>query len=82
MNFEQFSLDPRIVAGIKDAGYTIPTPIQHQAIPDVLQGRDVLGLAQTGTGKTAAFVLPMLQRFSKGPPRQVRGLIWRRCRNR
>ena len=75
MNFEQFSFDPRIVAGIKGAGYTTPTPIQQQAIPVVLQGRDVLGLAQTGTGKTAAFVLPMLQRLTKGPLRQVRVLI-------
>ena len=57
MNFEQFSFDPRIAAGIKTAGYTTPTPIQQQAIPVVLEGRDVLGLAQTGTGKTAAFAL-------------------------
>lgn len=75
MNFEQFSLDPRIHAGIKGAGYTTPTPIQQQAIPVVLQGRDVLGLAQTGTGKTAAFMLPILQRLTKGPLRQVRALI-------
>jgi ATP-dependent RNA helicase RhlE len=75
MNFEQFSLDPRIDAGVKAAGYTKPTPIQHQAIPVVLEGRDVLGLAQTGTGKTAAFLLPILQRLTKGPLRQVRALI-------
>ena len=75
MNFEQFSLDPRIEAGIKAAGYTTPTPIQQQAIPVVLEGRDVLGLAQTGTGKTAAFLLPILQRLTKGPRRQVRALI-------
>jgi ATP-dependent RNA helicase RhlE len=75
MNFEQFSLDPRIDAGIKAAGYTTPTPIQHQAIPVVLEGRDVLGLAQTGTGKTAAFLLPILQRLTKGPLRRVRALI-------
>ncbi|MBN1813369.1 MAG: DEAD/DEAH box helicase [Anaerolineae bacterium] len=75
MNFEQFSLDPRIGAGVKAAGYTTPTPIQHQAIPVVLDGRDVLGLAQTGTGKTAAFLLPILQRLTKGPLRQVRALI-------
>jgi len=75
VNFEQFSLDPRIHAGIKGAGYTTPTPIQQQAIPVVLQGRDVLGLAQTGTGKTAAFMLPILQRLTKGPLRQVRALI-------
>ena len=60
MNFDQFSLDPRINAGIAAAGYTIPTPIQQQAIPVVLEGRDVLGLAMTGTGKTAAFMLPIL----------------------
>ncbi len=75
MNFEQFSLDPRIDAGVKAAGYTTPTPIQHQAIPVVLEGRDVLGLAQTGTGKTAAFLLPILHRLTKGPLRQVRVLI-------
>jgi ATP-dependent RNA helicase RhlE len=75
MNFEQFSLDPRIGAGIKAAGYTTPTPIQQQAIPVVLEGRDVLGLAQTGTGKTAAFLLPILHQLTKGPLRQVRALI-------
>jgi ATP-dependent RNA helicase RhlE len=75
VNFEQFSLDPRINAGVSGAGYITPTPIQQQAIPLVLQGRDVLGLAQTGTGKTAAFVLPILQRLTKGPLRQVRALV-------
>ncbi len=75
MNFEQFSLDPRINAGIKSAGYTKPTPIQQQAIPLVLEGRDVLGLAQTGTGKTAAFMLPILQRLIRGPQNRVRALI-------
>ena len=75
MNFEQFSLDPRINAGIKSAGFTTPTPIQQQAIPPVLEGRDVLGLAQTGTGKTAAFMLPILQRLIKGPRNRVRALI-------
>ncbi len=75
MNFKQFSLDPRLNAGIEAAGYTAPTPIQQQAIPVVLEGRDVLGLAQTGTGKTAAFVLPILQRLTTGPLRQTRALI-------
>ncbi|MBL7162877.1 MAG: DEAD/DEAH box helicase [Anaerolineales bacterium] len=75
MNFEDFSLDPRISAGIKIAGYSIPTPIQEQAIPIVLEGRDVLGIAQTGTGKTAAFVLPILQRLTQGKLRVVRALI-------
>ena len=75
MNFEQFSLDPRISAGIKALGYTTPTPIQQQAIGVVLEGRDVLGTAQTGTGKTAAFVLPILQRLTTGPLGHVRALI-------
>jgi ATP-dependent RNA helicase RhlE len=75
VNFQQFSLDPRIVAGIRAVGYTTPTPIQQQAIPVVLQGRDILGLAQTGTGKTAAFVLPILHRLLQGPARRVRALV-------
>ena len=75
MNFNQFSLDPRIADGVKAMGYVTPTPIQHQAIPVVLKGRDVLGIAQTGTGKTAAFVLPILQRLTQGPMRRVRALI-------
>ena len=75
MNFEQFNLDPRINAGIVSAGYTTPTPIQLKAIPPVLKGQDVLGLAQTGTGKTAAFLLPILQRLTKGPRKQIRVLI-------
>jgi len=75
VNFEQFSFDPAIAARIRAAGYTTPTPIQEKAIPLVLAGRDVLGLAQTGTGKTAAFVLPILQRLIKGAPRQTRVLI-------
>ena len=75
MNFEHFSFDPRIDAGIKAVGYTVPTPIQQQTIPLVLEGRDVLGTAQTGTGKTAAFMLPILQRLTKGPMGRVRALI-------
>ena len=75
MNFEQFLFDPRIQAGIQAAGYVTPTPIQQQAIPVALAGRDLLGLAQTGTGKTAAFRLPILQRLTKGPLRKVRALI-------
>ena len=61
MDFSSFSLDRRILVGVRDCGYSSPTPIQVQAIPPVLSGRDVLGLAQTGTGKTAAFALPLLQ---------------------
>ena len=67
MDFKQFSLDPRINAGIEAVGFTTPTPIQQQAIPLVLKGRDVMGLAQTGTGKTAAFILPILQRLTQRP---------------
>jgi ATP-dependent RNA helicase RhlE len=75
LSFEQFSFDRRIAAGVKSVGYTIPTPIQQKAIPVILRGRDILGLAQTGTGKTAAFVLPILQRLSQGPRGTVRALI-------
>ncbi|WP_432735959.1 DEAD/DEAH box helicase [Maridesulfovibrio sp. FT414] len=63
MSFSTFSFDRRIDAGIKCSGYSAPTPIQQQAIPLIMKGRDVMGLAQTGTGKTAAFALPILQRL-------------------
>ena len=75
MRFEQFPLDPCILAGVESAGFTTPTPIQEQAIPVVLRERDLLGLAQTGTGKTAAFLLPIFQRLIQYPTRKVRVLI-------
>lgn len=75
LNFDQFAFNPKIQAAIRAAGYSQPTPIQEQAIPLVLEGRDVLGLAQTGTGKTAAFVLPILQHLQSGLPRKMRVLI-------
>ena len=75
MNFADFSLDARLNAAVEAVGYTAPTPIQEQAIPLILAGRDVLGLAQTGTGKTAAFALPILQRLTSGPQRKVRVLV-------
>ena len=75
MNFESFNLHPRIESGIEALGYTAPTSIQYQSIPSILQGRDVMGLAQTGTGKTAAFVLPILQRLMAGQRKRVRALI-------
>ncbi len=76
MNFEQFSLGKSINSGIKSAGYSVPTPIQQQALPFALQGRDILGLAMTGTGKTAAFILPILRRLSGMPrSRKVRALV-------
>jgi ATP-dependent RNA helicase RhlE len=75
MGFSSFRLHPKITAGVKDLGYTVPTPIQVAAIPPVLAGKDVMGLAQTGTGKTAAFVLPILERLLAGPRGKVRTLI-------
>ena len=63
MTFEEFGLSPEILRAVTEQEYTTPTPIQDQAIPLVLQGRDVMGRAQTGTGKTAAFALPMLERL-------------------
>ena len=75
MSFTQFQFQPRIVANIKACGYQSPTPIQEQAIPKVLAGKDVLGLAQTGTGKTAAFALPIIQRLLEGPRGNVRALV-------
>jgi ATP-dependent RNA helicase RhlE len=74
-NFNQFSFDPRIQKAIAEIGYTDPTPIQKQAIPVVLRGDDLLGTAQTGTGKTAAFMLPILERLTRGPLRRVRALV-------
>ena len=75
MSFTSFNLHPQVEAGVKALGYNTPTPIQRQAIPPVLQGHDVMGLAQTGTGKTAAFVLPILERLIKGPSGRVRALV-------
>ncbi len=66
MSFADLGLSPEILQSIHDAGYTDPTPIQAQAIPYVLMGRDVLGIAQTGTGKTASFTLPMIDILAKG----------------
>ncbi len=75
MSFTVFNFHPNIITAIQKCGYTVPTPIQQQAIPPVLEGRDLLGLAQTGTGKTAAFVLPTLQRLLDGPRKTIRALI-------
>jgi len=70
MNFEELNLAPAILKAVQEQGYTSPTPIQAQAIPVVLAGHDLLGGAQTGTGKTAAFTLPLLQRLSESAPAQ------------
>ncbi len=69
MPFDELGLSQKVLAAVEASGYTEPTPIQQQAIPHVLSGRDVLGIAQTGTGKTASFVLPMLTRLEKGRAR-------------
>jgi ATP-dependent RNA helicase RhlE len=75
VNFNQFNLDSRLLAGVKRAGYITPTAIQTQAIPAALDGRDLIGTAQTGTGKTAAFVLPILHTLLSGPRNRSRALI-------
>ena len=75
MDFSQLSLNPNILKGVEAAGYTTPTAIQEKAIPVILEGRDVLGLAQTGTGKTAAFALPILQSLSEGTRGGIKALI-------
>ena len=75
MSFEKFKLDEKILAGVVAAGYKKPTPIQAQSIPPIMEGRDIMGIAQTGTGKTAAFVLPILQRLVQGKRGPIRALI-------
>lgn len=75
MEFKTFNLDPKIEAGVAAAGFVTPTPIQTRAIPPVMNGRDIIGLAQTGTGKTAAFALPILHRLMQGKRGHVRSLI-------
>ncbi|MFC1933981.1 DEAD/DEAH box helicase [Chloroflexota bacterium] len=75
MSFETFNFHPSIMAGVRALGYITPTPIQLKSIPPIMQGRDLIGVAQTGTGKTAAFVLPILQRLLRGPRGRIRALI-------
>ena len=77
MSFSNLGLSPEVLKAIEDAGYVEPTPIQQEAIPYVLMTRDVLGCAQTGTGKTASFTLPMIDILSSGraKARMPRSLI-------
>ena len=75
MEFNTFDFHPKVATGVTAAGYITPTPIQAQAIPLIMQGHDLVGLAHTGTGKTAAFVLPILQRLINGRRKHVRALI-------
>jgi len=79
VHFSDFAMHPKLLAAVEGLGYTIPTPIQAAAIPPALEGKDILGIAQTGTGKTAAFLLPLIQHISamesSPKPNQLRALI-------
>ena len=78
MRFDSLGLSPALLRAVAESGYDTPTPIQAQAIPAILQGRDVMAAAQTGTGKTAGFTLPLLKRLQDGPrarANQVRALV-------
>src|SRR5690242_10804471 len=78
MSFNDLGLQDTLLQAVNDSGYTTPTPIQLRAIPAILDGKDVMAAAQTGTGKTAGFTLPLLQLLSGKPPvgsNQVRALI-------
>ena len=75
MSFNQFNLDTRLKTGINNAGFQTPTPIQEATIPLAMSGKDLIGTAQTGTGKTAAFVLPILHKLLNGPRNKTRALI-------
>jgi ATP-dependent RNA helicase RhlE len=75
MNFESFNLNTQVMSGVRAQGYTVPTPIQLESIPVIMQGRDIIGLAQTGTGKTAAFALPILHHLMNCTRGQVHALV-------
>src|SRR5438552_3209163 len=73
--FDHLGLDPVLLRAVYGLGYEAPTPIQKEAIPPILSGRDVIGTAQTGSGKTAAFLLPILHRLLKQAPGHTRALV-------
>jgi len=75
MTFEAFGFDPRLMQGIRDMGYREPTPVQVEAIPVIMSGKDVIANAQTGTGKTAAFLLPILHRLISEPGDETKALV-------
>jgi len=74
-NFDALGLRPELLRAVRELGFTVPTPVQIEAIPPALAGRDVLASAQTGTGKTAAFGLPLLQAIAELPPRRTHALV-------
>ena len=90
MTFKELGLTPALLRAVSELDYVTPSPIQQRAIPPVLQGRDLIGCAQTGTGKTAAFAVPILQRMqtgpapkpSKGAARPIRALVLTPTRER
>jgi ATP-dependent RNA helicase RhlE len=75
VNFEDFKFNRQVLNAIADAGYTEATPVQQKAIPPILNGQDVMGIAQTGTGKTAAYVLPIVMRLKYAQGEHPRALI-------
>ena len=75
VSFEDFKFNRQILNAIADAGYTEPTPIQQKAIPPILNGQDVMGIAQTGTGKTAAYVLPIIMKLKYAQGESPRAII-------
>jgi ATP-dependent RNA helicase RhlE len=74
-SFEDFKFNRQVLNAIADAGYTEPTPVQQKAIPPILNGQDVMGIAQTGTGKTAAYVLPIIMKLKYAQGDHARALI-------
>src|SRR5512132_3837643 len=75
MSFSSFQLHPDLLKGVKELGFTRPTPIQADAIPPAMEGRDLLACAMTGSGKTAAFLLPILHKLIDRPRGTTRGLV-------
>src|SRR4028118_400966 len=75
MTFEEFKLNPQLLNAVRDLGYETPTEIQQKAIPQIMAGHDVLGIAQTGTGKTAAYLLPLLMKVRYAQGTNPRALI-------
>jgi ATP-dependent RNA helicase RhlE len=75
IKFEDLKIIEPLLKAIAIKGYTVPTPIQEKSIPGILLGKDLIGIAQTGTGKTAAFILPILQRMNEKCPKEISTLI-------